>query len=153
MLLLQLAVFNLSRIYIKNGWGNVESYLKLQMKSCIFFLFFTNIDRGQGVRRWCLLMFVVQSFTETWTFLDPGTRILCDKRTYDLLVTCLNDFKHIWASKTTAKLWQQVDRWTKATSRHQPRQVLGRPHICDGWHRLDEALLCILPCAQNFRCA
>ena len=82
------------------------------------------------------------------------TRILCDKRTYDLLVTCLNDLQHIWASKTTAKLWHQVDRWTKATSRHQPR-LLGRPHICDGWHRLDEALplLCILPCAQNFSCA
>ena len=46
---------------------------------------------------------------------------------------------------------QGFDTWKDEQREHQPRLPGDQlaPHICDGWHRLDEALLlCILPCAQ-----
>ena len=104
----------------------------------------TNIDRG--VRRWCLLMFVVQSFAETWTFFDPLADPVWQK---DLWLAChvlwLTTYlgeDHNCKVLTPGKM-NKGNIQTSALPSRRP------PHICDGWHRLDEALLlCILPCAQ-----
>ena len=54
----------------------------------------------------------------------------------------------IFGGAHSAKVWH-LERWTK-TNIQTSAPPSKRPHICDGSHRLDEALplLRILPCAQ-----
>ena len=112
----------MSQVLKLNGGGNVVSYPKLQTWS--FCLFFTNIDKtgcGHAVC-WSSSFNLLLRHKHFWT----STRILCcDKRTYDCWLVMCYDLQHIWL-RTTAQGFDTLERWTKATSRHQPL-LLGDP--------------------------